>query len=85
MENSQQTEGHPEYPFIDVVFDRSPGPEAPQFVEVEDHEGKSIGPNKLVRIGNYGIYSPQWVERDDGYWALRFEGHTFFFAEEDDE
>ena len=44
--------------FIDIVFDRPPGPEAPRLLEVEDDHGRSI---------SYG----EWVERDDGHWALR--------------
>ena len=43
---------------IDIVFDGPPGPEGPRFVEVEDANGKSI------RVG-------EWVQRVDGYWALR--------------
>jgi hypothetical protein len=44
--------------YIDIVFDGPPGPAAPRFVEVEDSQGRSI---------NYG----EWVQRPDGYWALR--------------
>jgi len=40
------------------VFDGPPGPEAGRFVEVEDANGNSI------RFG-------EWIERDDGTWALR--------------
>lgn len=43
---------------IDIVFDGPPGPVGGKFVEVEDHAGKSIS------LGD-------WVERPDGYWALR--------------
>lgn len=46
---------------IDVVFDGPPGPEAGRFVEVEDSTGASIS------MG-------EWIERDDGYWALRIPG-----------
>ena len=42
---------------IDVVFDGPPGPESGRFVEVE-RDGKSIS------IG-------EWVQREDGLWALR--------------
>lgn len=42
---------------IDIVFDGPPGPQGGRFVEVE-RDGRSI------RIG-------EWVEREDGYWALR--------------
>jgi hypothetical protein len=44
---------------IDVVFDGPPGPISGRFVEVEDDAGRSID------LG-------EWVERPDGYWALRF-------------
>jgi hypothetical protein len=44
--------------YIDIVFDGPPGPECGRFVEVEDPQQCSIV------IGN-------WVEREDGYWALR--------------
>jgi hypothetical protein len=43
---------------VDIVFDGPPGPDAPRFVEVEDEWGRSI---------RYG----EWIERDDGAWALR--------------
>lgn len=43
---------------IDVVFDGPPAAESGRFVEVEDMAGASI------RIG-------EWVERGDGFWALR--------------
>jgi hypothetical protein len=39
--------------YVDVVFDGTPGPEAPRFIEVEDPDRRSI------RVG-------EWVERDDG-------------------
>jgi hypothetical protein len=44
--------------YIDIVFDGPPSPEGARFVEVEDSRGKSI---------NFG----EWVQRPDGYWALR--------------
>jgi len=44
--------------YIDIVFDGPPGPVGGRFVEVENAEGASI------RFG-------EWVERPDGYWALR--------------
>jgi hypothetical protein len=44
--------------FIDIVFDGPPGPIAPRLVEVEDEHGASI---------NAG----EWIERDNGDWALR--------------
>lgn len=43
---------------IDIVFDGPPGPVAGRFVEVEDESGASI---------SFG----EWIERDDGFWALR--------------
>ncbi len=44
--------------YIDIVFDGPPSHESGRFVEVEDANGKSI------RAG-------EWIERSDGYWALR--------------
>ena len=44
--------------YIDIVFDKLPGPKGCQFIEVEDETGKSI------RFG-------EWIERDDGFVALR--------------
>ena len=49
--------------YIDIVFDGPPGPVTGRFVEVENERGASI------RVG-------EWVERDDGYWALRIPDHT---------
>ncbi len=46
--------------YIDIVFDGPPSHESGRFVEVENEQGKSI------RFG-------EWVERKDGYWALRIE------------
>lgn len=46
---------------INIVFDGPPAPDGPRFVEVETDDGRSIS------IG-------EWVERPDGYWALRIEG-----------
>lgn len=43
---------------IDIVFDGPPGPMAGRFVEVESPPGTSI------RFG-------EWIERENGYWALR--------------
>ena len=44
--------------YIDIVFDGPPGPQAGRFVEVEDANGK-------------GFSFGKWVQREDGYWALR--------------
>jgi hypothetical protein len=44
---------------IDIVFDGPPSHESGRFVEVESPAGKSI------RFG-------EWVQREDGYWVLRF-------------
>lgn len=44
--------------FIDIVCDAAPGPDGCTFIEVENCNGQSI---------RYG----DWVERGDGYWALR--------------
>lgn len=51
---------HEGYAWVDIVFDGPPDHDAPHFVEVESPPGTSI------RFG-------QWVERDDGLWALRFK------------
>lgn len=45
---------------ISIVFDGPPSHNAGRFVEIETDDGRSI------RIG-------QWLERPDGYWALRIE------------
>lgn len=45
---------------IDIVFDGPPGPVAGRFVEVENSMRESISRG-------------EWVERPDGYWALRME------------
>jgi hypothetical protein len=45
---------------VDIVFDGPPGPDAGRFVEVENQQGQSI------RVG-------KWVQRPDGYWALRLD------------
>jgi hypothetical protein len=45
---------------IDIVFDGPPGPEGGRFVEVESPPGVSI---------SFG----EWLQRDDGYWVLRFD------------
>lgn len=46
--------------FIDIVFDGPPSHESGRFVEVENEAGQSI---------SYG----QWVNRPDGFWALRIQ------------
>lgn len=43
---------------INIVFDGPPGPEAGRFIEVETDGGASINVGK-------------WVERENGWWALR--------------
>ncbi len=43
---------------IDIVFDGPPSNEAGRFVEVENSHGVSI---------SFG----EWIQREDGYWALR--------------
>jgi hypothetical protein len=45
--------------FIDVVFDGPPSHESGRFVEVEGPDGA-------------GIDVGEWVDRGNGYWALRF-------------
>ncbi len=43
---------------INIIFDGPPGPTAGRFVEVETDDGTSL------KVG-------EWIERKDGYWALR--------------
>jgi hypothetical protein len=45
---------------INIVFDGPPAHESGRFVEVETDDGHSMS------IG-------QWLDRPDGYWALRSE------------
>ena len=45
---------------IDIVFDGPPSNRSGRFVEVQSPPGTSI------RFG-------EWLHREDGYWALRFE------------
>lgn len=45
---------------IEVVFDGPPAHISGRFVEVENSRGESI-------------HAGEWVEREDGYWALRIE------------
>lgn len=48
---------------IDIVFDGPPSHESGRFVEVEDDTGASV---------NVG----EWVQRPNGYWALRLTAAT---------
>ena len=48
---------------LDIVFDGPPGPEGGRFVEVENSKGQSVS------VG-------QWLQRKDGYWALRIDVTT---------
>lgn len=42
--------------YIDIVFDRLPGVESPEFIEVEDANGNSISIGKwLIRPDNYAV------------------------------
>ncbi len=45
-------------PFIDIVFSDHQESESPEFVEVEDSQGRSMS------LGS-------WLHRADGYWVLR--------------
>ena len=49
--------------YVDIVFDGPPGPTGGHFVEVEDSAGRSI---------NFA----RWVQREDGYWVIRFTPHA---------
>ena len=46
--------------YIDIVFDKPPGPDGCTFIEVENEIGRSFS------LG-------YWVKREDGLWALRVE------------
>lgn len=60
-----------------VVFDGPPGPESGRFVEVEDSEGKSVGPFQ-TGVG--------WVHSEDGYWRLGpFQPSMCSWAKDEDE
>jgi len=48
---------------IDIVFDGPPAAQSGRFVEVENMSGASI------RVG-------EWIDRGDGYWALRIPYRT---------
>lgn len=64
--------------FVDIVFDGPPAPESGRFVEVEDDQG-------------HGLHVGEWVQRPDGYWALRVKvlnirgGYTIQIQEDMDE
>jgi hypothetical protein len=49
--------------YVDIVFDGPPSHDSGRFVEVEDDTGASI-------------CFARWVERKDGYWALRIIPHA---------
>lgn len=53
---------------IDIVFDGPPSHESGRFVEVENAAGASI---------NFG----EWVERADGFWALRIPAPSLTAAD----
>jgi hypothetical protein len=44
--------------YVDIVFDGPPAHQSGRFVEVEDDQG-------------HGIRFGSWVQRADGFWALR--------------
>ena len=48
---------------VDIVFDGPPSHESGRFVEVEDMSGAG------VRVG-------EWIDRGNGYWALRISATT---------
>lgn len=48
--------------YIDIVFDGPPSHESGRFVEVENEDGHSIS------VGD-------WIDREDGFWALRMKVH----------
>ena len=52
--------GGPKEPYFDVVFDGPPSHESGRFVEVENALG-------------HGFNAGTWVERPDGFWALRIK------------
>lgn len=54
---------------IDIVFSGAPDRESmgPEFIEVENAKRKSI---------SFG----EWIQRDDGYWVLRFNSRDVVAA-----
>jgi NTP pyrophosphatase (non-canonical NTP hydrolase) len=56
-------------PFVDIVFDGPPGPEAGRFVEVDDHNKRSI---------KFG----EWIAAGCGQWRLRINSNMrlYFLA-----
>ena len=56
--------------FVDIGLDGPPGPESGRFVEVENQRGRSV---------NVG----EWVQRPDGYWALRISPSDITSLESD--
>ena len=58
-------------PYIDIICDGPPSHQSGRFVEVENSAGQSIS------VG-------QWVERTDGYWALRIPSHDALLQQRDE-
>ena len=48
---------------INIIFDGPPSHESGRFVEVEDDDGNAIS-------------AGEWIDRGDGYWALRIAGRV---------
>jgi hypothetical protein len=61
-------------PYIDVVFDGPPGPEAGRFVELENERGESISVGYWVPPKAQAEHYPAQPPRDDKLWRLRI--HT---------
>lgn len=49
--------------YVDVLFDGPPGPVAGRFVDTVDPDGRSVS-------------GGEWIDRGDGYWALRMPLHA---------
>lgn len=50
-------------PYVDIVFDAPPSHESGRFVETESPAG-------------VGVMVGEWIDRGDGYWALRIPRHA---------
>ncbi len=67
---------------LNLVFDGPPAPQGPHLVKIHDDQNRSAtlpadGP-RLVELedeAGRSIAIGEWVDRGDGYWALRIPCH----------